>query len=98
MYYIVVIIYLVAVAEVQYKCLPIIEFSDEGLIIPFLVFPPSICSVQLFKCHPGCHNIHDVLWFFEAKNIECLTLRTILSYGLQHIHISNKCFREVLVN
>ena len=58
-----VIIYLVAVAEVQAKCLEILEYPDEGLTIPPLVFPPSIRSVQLFECHPGGHNLHDILWF-----------------------------------
>ena len=95
---IVMVIYLVALVEVQAKWLPILEFTDEGLTIPSLVFPPSICSVQLFECHPGGHNIHDIIWFFEENNLECLTLITIFSYGLQHIHISNIFVRKLLVN
>ena len=59
------------------------------MTIPYLVFPPRIYSVQLFECHPSGHNLHDILWFFEAKNLEWITLRTIFSYGLQHIYISN---------
>ena len=98
MYSIVVVIYLVMLAGMQYKLLPRIEFPDKGLTIPYLLFPPHIRSVQLLECHPGGHNIHDILWFFEAKYFEWLTIRTILSYGLQHIHISNIFVRQVLIN
>ena len=98
MHYIVVVIYLVAVTEVQGKWLPILELTDKGLTIPYLVLPPCILSVQLFKCYPGVHNFHEILWLIEAKNVECLTLRTILSYGLQHIHISNIFVSKSLVN
>ena len=98
MFSIVVVIYLVEVAEVKAKWLLILELPDEGLTIPSLLSPPSFCSVQLFKYHPGGHNLHAVLWFLEAKNIECLTLRTIFSYGLQHIHIRNIFVSELLVN
>ena len=98
MYYIVAVIYLVAVAELQSKCLPIIELPDEGLTTPSLVLPPSIRSVQLFGCHPGGHNIYNILWLFEAKNIGCLPLRTIFSYGIQHIHISKIFVRKLSVN
>ena len=97
MYYIVVVIYQVAVAEVKFKWLPIIELPAEELPIPSLVFPPRIHSVQLFKCHSGGHNIHDILWLLEKKYIECLTLSTIFSYGIQHIDISNIFVSEVLV-
>ena len=95
---IVVVVYILELAEVQSKWLPILELPDEGLTIPPLVFLPNIRSVQLFECHPGGNNIHDILWFLEAKNIECLTLRTIFSYGTQHIHISNIFVSELLVN
>ena len=97
MYSIFVIIYLVAVAKVQAKWLPIPGFPDKGLTISSIVFPPRIRSVQLFKCHPVGHDLHDILWFFEAKYLECLTLRTIFSYGLQYIHISNIFVSQVLV-
>ena len=70
---IVVVVYLVAVAEVQSKWLLILEFPEEGLTIPSLVFLPHTRFVELFECHPGGHNLHDILWFFEAKDIECLT-------------------------
>ena len=36
--------------------------------------------------------------FLEEKNMKCLTLMTLLSYGLQHIHISNILVKKVLVN
>ena len=98
MYSIVVVIYLVAVAELQAKWFPIIELPDEGLPILSLVLPPSIRSVQLLECHRGGHNIHGILWFFEAENSVFLTLRTIFGYGLQHIQISNIFFSKVLVN
>ena len=98
MYSIVVVIYLVALVEVQHKWLPILELPNKLLTIPYLVFPPHICYAQLFDCHPCEHNLHNILWFFEAKNIELLTLRTIFSYGLQHIHISNIFVSKVLVN
>ena len=55
---VVVVIYLVAVTEVKAKWLPILEFLDEGLTIPSLVFSPSICSLQLSKCHFCGHNLH----------------------------------------
>ena len=89
MYSIVVVIYLVVATEVKPKWLAIIEQLSEVLTIPFLVFPPSIRSVQIFECHPGGHYLHEILWFIEETNIECLTLRTLFSYGLQHIHMSN---------
>ena len=69
---IVVFIYLVVVAEVQAKWLPTLELPDEGLTIPSLVFLPSIRSVQLFEFHLGGHNLHDILWFFEAKILNAL--------------------------
>ena len=86
------------VAEVQYKWLPVLEFPDKGLNIPSLVFPPSIRSVQISEYNQGGHNLHDILWLLEAKHLECLTLRTLFSYGLQHIHISNIFVRKVFVN
>ena len=98
MSFIVVVIYLVEVAEVQARWMPILEFPDKGLTTLSLVFPTSIRSVKLFKCHPGGHNLHDILWFLESKNIECLTLRTLFSYGLQYIHISNIFVSELLVH
>ena len=73
---IVVVIYLVGVAEVQSKWLPILELTDRELTIPSLVFPSCIRSIQLFECHPGGYNLHDILWSFEAKNIDSLNLRT----------------------
>ena len=98
MYYIVLVVYLVAVSKLQTNWMPILEFPDEGLTIPSLVFPPIICSNQLLECHLGGHNLHCIIWFFEEKNIDCLTLRTIFSDGFQHIHISNIFVREVMVN
>ena len=95
---IVAIIYLVLVEEVQDKWLSILELPDKGLTIPSLVLPPSIRSVQLFECHPGGHNLHEILWFLEGNFFECLTLRNLFSYGLQHIHISKIFISEVLVN
>ena len=87
-----------AVTKVQYKWLAILEQLGKGLTIPPLEFTPSIYSVKLFKCHTGGHNLHDILWFLEAKNIEFRTLRTLFSYGLQHIHISNILLSKVLIN
>ena len=92
------VIYLVAVAGLQAKWLEILEYPGKGLIIPPLVFLPSICSVQLFQCHSGGHNLHDILWLLETKNIECLNLSTLFSYGLQHIHMSNILVSELFVN
>ena len=72
MSYIVVVVYLVAVAEVQDKWLTILELPDEGMTIPSLVFLTIIRSAQLSECHPGGHNLHDILWFFEAKILNAL--------------------------
>ena len=66
---IVVVVYLVAVAEVQAKWLAILEYPDEELTILPFSFPPSIRSVKLFLCHPGSHNLHEILWLLEIKNL-----------------------------